>query len=144
MRTGSIQVFQYEIGGNQFQVHPWSTGEDELEATTADASFGATATPVDSGGGVSLSMQVLPENVMFISGETLADTRSAVVESGDSAGMASTGVWGTPIVFYPDGTTSTAQLIMANTREQHIRLDLRGLTGIATVSDTLSIDEVMQ
>ena len=43
--------------------------------------------------------------------------------------------WSEPIFFYPDGTTSNAQLLLRNKEGRMIELFLHGLTGIVKVSD---------
>ena len=48
--------------------------------------------------------------------------------------------WGMPIFFFPDGTTSTATLTVANDRQQAIEITLRGLTGLARVGNPQVID----
>jgi hypothetical protein len=43
--------------------------------------------------------------------------------------------WGMPIYFYPDGTSSSAQLVLWNDRQQLIRVHLRGITGTSQVGE---------
>ena len=50
--------------------------------------------------------------------------------------------WSEPIYFFPDGTTTTVRLLLRNEHEFYIILDLRGLTGITTVSDVMTVDEL--
>ena len=49
-------------------------------------------------------------------------------------------VWSTPIFFYPDGTTSAAAVLLKNDRGRCIEVRLRGLTGIAKISEMSSVD----
>ena len=42
-------------------------------------------------------------------------------------------IWSTPIFFYPDGTTSTAAILLKNESGRCIEVRLRGLTGSGTV-----------
>ena len=77
-----------------------------------------------------LALSRLPENVTFThaeiagSNEVLA-TMPRILE----------GSWSTPILFYPDGTTSDASLVLTGSRGTSIRVTLRGLTGVASVTD---------
>jgi len=101
--------------------------------------------------------KTLPKDVFFVSSQTVVDTRAATaVNSMSSAGnmpagnlsannMSSAddasstgGSWSEPIFFYPDGTTSTAQLVLKNKEGRMIELFLRGLTGVVKVSDITS------
>ena len=43
--------------------------------------------------------------------------------------------WSTPIFFYPDGSTSTAAMLLKNEAGRCIEVRLRGLTGTGTVTD---------
>jgi prepilin-type N-terminal cleavage/methylation domain-containing protein len=43
--------------------------------------------------------------------------------------------WGMPIYFFPDGTSSSAQLLLWNDREQLIRVHLRGITGTSQIGE---------
>lgn len=46
--------------------------------------------------------------------------------------------WTRPILFYPDGTTSNASIVLKNSRDQFIRVTLRGLTGVGRATSILS------
>ncbi len=48
--------------------------------------------------------------------------------------------WSTPIFFFPDGTASTAAVLLKNERDQCIEIRLRGLTGTGTICDMSSAD----
>lgn len=49
--------------------------------------------------------------------------------------------WSTPIFFYPDGSTSTAAILLKNEAGRCIEVRLRGLTGIGTVTGITSITD---
>ena len=51
------------------------------------------------------------------------------------------GLWSSPIFFYPDGSTTTAAMLLKNESGRCIEVRLRGLTGTTTVTDiTLTRD----
>jgi prepilin-type N-terminal cleavage/methylation domain-containing protein len=52
---------------------------------------------------------------------------------GETAGSEGT-AWSTPIFFYPDGSTSTAAVLLKNGAGRCIEIRLRGLTGTGTVT----------
>jgi Tfp pilus assembly protein FimT len=98
--------------------------------------------------------QTLPKDVFFVSSQTGLGaltgtiTNNTSTDNTSSAGdmpssdayvasnVASVGSgWSEPIFFYPDGTTSNAQLLLKNKQGRMVELFLRGLTGIVTVSD---------
>jgi hypothetical protein len=45
------------------------------------------------------------------------------------------------ILFYPDGTTSTAEVTIKNERGKYITIKLRGLTGAARVTNWFTVEE---
>jgi hypothetical protein len=83
--------------------------------------------------------QRLPDGVQFFMGETQADNRLAQTAADTAAPAAENAV--SPIVFYPDGSTSDARLVLTNERF-FVELSLRGLTGMVRVSELLSSEEL--
>jgi Tfp pilus assembly protein FimT len=98
--------------------------------------------------------QILPRGIFFVSSQTGVNTIAGTTANGattnntTAAGdmpssdayvaenIASAGSgWSDPIFFYPDGTTSNAQLVLRNKEGRMMELFLRGLTGIVKVSD---------
>jgi type II secretory pathway pseudopilin PulG len=84
---------------------------------------------------------VLPEPIKFHSGETQTEdplTQERRVDPLAAAGSS----WSTPILFFPDGSASHASIVLANDRNQYLRLTLRGLTGTARASAVLTREEL--
>ena len=123
MTTGQTQVFQFEYASNQFVVGPWEIGAEQTEAA-------ATGT-------VALRTGQLPDGIVFYAAEKLADARASAVEEG----VAETAP---QIFFYPDGTTSTAQVMLANQHDRFVKVFLRGLTGVPRVGDVVSAEELVE
>ena len=122
MSTGQTQVFQFEYSKNQFVVGPWESGADPTEATSATI---AVQRPGK-----------LPDKILFYAAEKMADARA-------SGGAEEGGAQLAPqIFFYPDGTTSTAQVLLSNGKDRFVKVLLRGLTGVPRVRDMVSADEL--
>ena len=105
-----------------------------------DSDSDSDSPPKKEARGLPLGAKQLPEGIRFFLGDAEQDARSEQVAadlqaSPDAAGG---GTWSAPVLFYSDGTTSTAEVILINDRNDAIRISLRGLTGIATVSDVFS------
>ncbi|MDR3234626.1 MAG: prepilin-type N-terminal cleavage/methylation domain-containing protein [Planctomycetaceae bacterium] len=64
---------------------------------------------------------------------TIDETGNNLIEAEISAGTNTAGVWSSPIFFYPDGTTSTATVVLQNELGKSITVRLRGLTGIGSI-----------
>jgi hypothetical protein len=137
MQQGQIMVFQYQADSGRFRIMPWMADDVLIEGNTAADPTGPSSTAVDSSG----LLGELPEGVKFLTSITLSETRSLDVESqlADLSQSASAdGAWSAPVLFYPDGTASTAEVTMVNQTGSYVTLRLRGLTGVARVSEVLS------
>ncbi|MEZ6113414.1 MAG: prepilin-type N-terminal cleavage/methylation domain-containing protein [Pirellulaceae bacterium] len=141
MRSGRIYVFRYELGGNKFYMQPWYSDEDVLEASPTSSAIGGV-----SGGAFVDPFQApefleeLPESVVFVGGDSLSAMRDMSVEQDIAAAGGFVAGWSRPILFYPDGSSSTARIVLQNHRDDMVTVSLRGLTGIATASDVTSPD----
>jgi len=52
-------------------------------------------------------------------------------------------VWSTPIFFYPDGSTSTAAILLKNAAGRCIEIRLRGLTGTSTATEIKMVTDYL-
>lgn len=146
MRTGQAQVMRMTLQGKDYSIAPWLGGSE-----AQDASAGATImesgqviqTQSTSGGGaVSTSSQPgstkqLLEGVSFSSVETLIDSRNALAiqqsggtvptdggaSQGDGAGLSS------PLLLYPDGSCTTARIILVDEKGRRMAIQIRGVAG---------------
>lgn len=127
MQSGQTHVFRYEPNGSRFQIVALDslTAPELSELAPEDPETKPEATEF-----VRLSQNRLPDGIVFNSGNVsssaqLMATLPTVAE----------GSWSQPILFHPDGTTSDASLVLANSRNVAIRVTLRGLTGISQTAD---------
>ena len=146
MRTGQAQVMRMTLQGQDFSISPWLGGTE-----AQDASGGATLmqsgqviqTQATTGGGAKSTSEAsdgankLSEGVTFSLVETLVDSRNALAiqqgggtvptgggsSQGDGSGLSS------PLLLYPDGSCTTAQIILTDDRGRRMALQLRGVTG---------------
>ncbi|MEQ8785577.1 MAG: prepilin-type N-terminal cleavage/methylation domain-containing protein [Pirellulaceae bacterium] len=157
MKTGRMHALWIEPGGNRYRIEPWITGDEALEGNQSaqDAGgqgMGAQGVGGLAGGGAAMSdpnlmmtEEVLPEGVVFYASESAQDNRTLLaLQQGTSAsGATQASPSAPPILFYPDGTTSTARLVVTDGEGSFVLVAIRGLTGIAQVSDPLSQQEMM-
>ena len=147
MRTGQAQVMRMTLQGKDYSIAPWLGGNEAQDASTgatlmqsgqamktqAVAGGGSVSTLADtSGGGKQLS-----EGVVFTAVETLVDSRNALAiqqaggtvptaggsSQGDGSGLSS------PLLLYPDGSCTTAQIILADGKGRRMAIQIRGVTG---------------
>lgn len=91
----------------------------------------------------------LPDLVVFNAAQVQATARSSTIDRAASAaggaGLGATGApgdagaalgeWSQPILFYPDGTTSTALVTLGREEVGRVAIRLRGLTGETRISE---------
>lgn len=139
MTTGHVQIFRCSLGGNQYRTDAWVSASNASGIQGA-APAAALQQPV-AGPGLA-SFEKLPDGVNFYGSESVAESRDLATDSEVAAMMGH--AQERRIYFYPDGTSSTAQLVLFNDREQFVVVGLRGLTGASQVSDLLTRDEVVR
>lgn len=127
LNSGTSHAFRYEQNGSRFQIVPLDAiGSPEFsmmevidpEAEPEPAEF------------VRIENKALPEGITFLHGNVSSSAKLMATMP-----VVAEGPWSAPILFYPDGTTSDATVLLANDREQAIRVTLRGLTGTSQMAD---------
>ncbi|MEZ6087983.1 MAG: hypothetical protein R3C05_08155 [Pirellulaceae bacterium] len=143
MRSGRTQMFRCEIGTNRYTVQPWNDASDMTEAAdmlgktlpgmAGTQAGGAIYTPPEP---TVAQVQELPEGIRFADERVESSQRAMFIEQ--QAALVSEEGWSQPILFYADGTTSTAVVRVKSENGSVVRVQLRGLTGEAMVSEVTS------
>jgi len=144
MDTGLIHAFRCRPGSGEYRIELWADADVVLEpapqtgfSTDQQAAEDSAA---DMSGNTALAgAGQLPEGVLFADGDAIVDvdaraTFAAMTSGGDS----DAGAWSTPILFYPDGTASNARLVLANDSSKFVIVELRGITGTATIGEVIA------
>lgn len=141
MKAGQIYVFRCELGGRKYEVIPWDAEitADDPQASSTMTSFG----PATSGSGdVAFTNSVpavidgeLPDGIQFLEGDTAAEERAMAIESVMGNQTSRNIRWSRPVLFYSDGLSSDAYIVVGNSRKQEVKLTLRGMTGTSSVGD---------
>ncbi len=146
MRTGQAQVIRMTLQGKDYSISPWLGGSE-----AQDASAGATIiqsgqviqTQATTGGGAvstsasPASTKQLGEGVQFSMVETLIDSRNALaiqqsggtVPAGGSSSQGDGSGLSSPLLLYPDGSCTTAQIILVDEKGRRMAIQIRGVTG---------------
>ncbi len=139
--TGQTYLFRCTLESDEYTIQA-QAGPESVAAISSsnegefDESESPSTEPLASKTGR------LPEDVTFVDGSVVFDTRATIfTEVTEELDRESSGTCLEPILFFPDGTTSTATLILENKYQRRIELSLRGLTGVVTVGDTYSADD---
>lgn len=139
MESGRTFMFRYELNGSQFRTEPLTLTADanELSAEASQSSTADSLQPERTTGN-ELKYQ-LPEGITFHRGDATEDVRSQLAEEQGATPLSG---WSAPILFYPDGQSSDAQVIIRSEALKSIAIRLRGITGIPVVSGVLGETEV--
>ncbi len=146
IEAGTIFQFRFQPEGSDYRVDPWSGGLETEMPETAESNASSENTTDD----------LTPEEREFANWEHEASLpedivfRSAESVSRDEFGQRSvtrldqddTTQWSAPILFFPDGTTSEASLLIKSGKGLFRRATLRALTGVARASELLTREEV--
>jgi prepilin-type N-terminal cleavage/methylation domain-containing protein len=136
IETGERFQFRYEPDGRHGVVVPW---EADLANDPERTSGGAQAA-------VLVSSVTLAEGLRFVSVENAPATGGSTLNEQLFAGLPNAtelaGVaWSTPILFAGDGSAIDAAWMVVDGRGQGLRVEVRGLTGVATVSTIQPYEE---
>lgn len=134
--SGEVQSFRYLPASGRFRVERYASAEGELAASAGrTTSFGPQAAAASGD-------KRLPEGIVFLTSEAAADPRAAsLAPEADYSATALEAAWAPPILFFPDGTATSATLTLAGERGRQISLDLRGLTCGSTVGDIVVVED---
>lgn len=124
--TGQVFQFRFQPETGNYRTERWYA-EDVLPAVED-----AAEVPEDL---------ALPEQVVFVEGD-VEEFDPVVGQMVTPLGQGGTDGWSSPILFFPDGSTSTASLLLRNDRQVFQRATLRALTGIGRVSELLTEEQV--
>lgn len=122
LESGIIYQFRYEPGGRRFVVLPYEM--DAVTARTGEAS---------SGGGLYKQADELSANARFASGGGTQNLSDSLLSGMPNAGTLIGVAWSAPILFFPDGTSTSAIIDVADPKGDTVRLSVRSLTGGVTL-----------
>lgn len=144
MKTGRIQVFRYELGGTKYTLQPWMATDDALEGAPLTPGFGTEEDDDASPRLDETAAQTLPEGITFMGGDAKVESRAVAIEQQIRDANRYETEWSRPILFYPDGSSSDAFLIVANERDVALQVSLRGMTGTTSIGEITAVEELVE
>jgi len=140
--SGEVYSFRCQLQGSRYLIERYA-GLDIDQAVTSTG-FAATASDNATPGTPALSIdKTLPAGVTMSDLQTEADARtsSQAMEFGnEDPSQSRDETWSTPVLFFPDGTSTTAELTLTNQYGATVMISLRGLTGGSRLGE-VSADE---
>jgi len=149
IRTGQIQAFQCQVGSKDFELRPWMTATDSTDASVG-ASFqsqtGQTMEAEAAPNGINSSISDPSTNqkslegaVIFADVQLISDRRSIAQQSGTNPLAAAASQTSQIVLLYPDGSSSTAHIVLEDARGRRMAVQLRGLMGQVSVVNVASV-----
>ncbi len=142
LKTGQAQVFQCQLDSGAYTIQPLILHDDVnnvgsgatlvtggVAVQTSNTAFGVATDAADPS---QFAPMQLDESVQFMSCRVAVDSRAYMLAMSGSHGLSAASA-GQMIVFYPDGTTSTAETLLRNQRGEVTGVQIRGLTGHSKV-----------
>ncbi len=131
IETGQIQQFRFQPESGSYRSEPWFP-EETLPVVEEPTALVTDTAPIEDIN--------LPEQVVFAEGDvqvfepTVGPQVTPMAQGGS-------GLWSSPILFFPDGSSSAASVLLRNEKQVFQRATLRALTGTARSSELLSEEE---
>ncbi|GAB5402282.1 MAG: prepilin-type N-terminal cleavage/methylation domain-containing protein [Aureliella sp.] len=151
LRTGQAQVFSCELETSSFSVQPLMLQSDAMSAGPgATIVTGGAMVETDQNGIVRAAedtvgeSETLDDEIIFHSCMVAGDARAfstatqAQASIGSVNDLAITNV-AQRVIFYPDGSTSTAEVQIRNSRGDVRAVQIRGITGHTRVLDVSNV-----
>ncbi len=141
MKTGQIQAFTCTLEDRSYSIAPYMTGDDYNNASagatvmTAAGTVGQATTTgmlTAPSSSTSASDRMLPEEVTFVSCAVSSDMRAMSIAS-SQGGLVGVQSMNQSVLFYPDGSASTAEVIIQIPSGAQRAVRMRGLTGSTQV-----------
>ena len=122
IKNGDVYAVFVSLGSNWFDVGPFANSKNQIGRANQDQAI------ANQQGNSGFEENILPGGVKFVASEVLSDARAAEVLSGTES---SGGGGLKQILFYPDGTSQNASVVLQNEIGGIVEIQLRGLTGLS-------------
>ena len=124
IKSGEVFAVYYMPGAAWHGVAPFTNVQEQMQIAMRRAQQSQNRSGFED-----FADDLLPRGVVFVQGDAIVDARAAqTVEDNGQRAAGNVKM----ILFYPDGTSQDAQVIIENDKQERMQIDLRGLTGTAT------------
>ncbi len=134
MREGRVMMMDAALEQGKLRIRPYFSLTDTVEATDMTGSQSGMLSGADSGVAVAIGVDAeaaeeieLPEEITVQTVAVVSAARAVEIQQ-QTQGEQANG-WSQPILFYPDGTTSNAAVVLTHPQHGRITVKLRGITG---------------
>ena len=143
MRSGRVLMLEGMLEGTNLRAKPFYSATDATEAIDQTGVGSALLNGADQAVAFvvqqdesALETIELPDGITVTGVNVVSAARAAEIEELTSSDQSEG--WSRPVLFYPDGSTSTALISLAHPTMGRVVVRIRGITGNATVSEVLA------
>src|SRR6056297_1611093 len=129
MRSGRVMMLQAMTNGKTIRKQPYFSASDATEAIDQTGSQSALLSGADQGNVAVVQAEPESEEIIELAGDVMiaavavvATARAAEIEQLSMAQQAEG--WSRPVLFYPDGRTSTASLTVTSESIGRIQVNI--------------------
>lgn len=122
IKEGDVYAVFVARGSNWFDVGPFANSKNQIARANRDRNL------AEQQSASAYQDNMLPGGIRFAASEVLSSSRAEEVLSGTES---STGGGLQQILFYPDGTSQDASIVLQNQVGGIVEVQLRGLTGLS-------------
>jgi prepilin-type N-terminal cleavage/methylation domain-containing protein len=140
MRQGRILMLDAMLESNALRIQPYRSLSDSVNAIDQTGTQSAMLSGAEQGQFVpviqdeaDIRQLELPDDVTVKSVAVVSAARAMEIQQATLSQQAEG--YSQPILFYPDGTTSTAAVVLSHPVHGQITVKMRGITGDVTISD---------
>lgn len=145
MRSGRIMMIEGMLETGNLRIRPYQSLTDSVEALDQTGSQSSLLTGADQATFTTMATDEvteelieLPENIVVQAVAVVSAARAMEIEQ---QALSESSEYGQPILFYPDGTTSTAAIALAHPIQGRITIKLRGITGDVTIGEVEGVQQ---
>jgi prepilin-type N-terminal cleavage/methylation domain-containing protein len=143
MRSGRVIMLEGMLEGDSLRAKPFYSATDATEAIDQTGTGSELLSGADQVSAVVVEQDEsaietieLPDEITVTGVSVVSAARGMEIEELTVPDQGEG--WSRPVLFYPDGSTSTALISMAHPTMGRIVVKIRGITGDATVSEVLA------
>jgi len=145
---GITYAFRFQNDSGSYSIVPWVSGGMSATGEVASAS-NVDSTRQPSAGALQETSNVqapsfydeLPAGIYFASFDRVSSSRELAIDTTRDMTSSAGETESEPIFFFPDGRTSTANLVVASEEGLGVTLSLRGLTGVTRVTEPAKLED---
>lgn len=140
LTSGNVHALHYTTGTAQYRLECY---QEPGDSSSVASSFDVASAVSQDTTAMSAANYTLPDGILLLGGQEAENDKMRSNQQVSLADRAKS-TQEVSIMFFPDGTATNARVLLAGEHDRFVMVNLRGLTGVATVGPVLSSEELPQ